>query len=169
MKYFQILILLTVVSPFLACHKGSDSKAPELFPQSNEIHGFERTGEVQTFDASNLWEYIDGGAEKYIQAGLQKTLTADYVFNETIEIVVDIYHMDTPEVARQIFESEAPADSLRIQLGHEAQLTRSSLTFWKDAYFVRLISFQDTPEVQEALAALGKAIEKKIAAQEVAG
>jgi hypothetical protein len=43
-----------------------------------------KSSTTRTFEASHLWEYIDGDADKYIQAGMVKTLTSDYKFAEDL-------------------------------------------------------------------------------------
>jgi hypothetical protein len=126
------------------------------------VPGWSKAGETRTFQAGNLWEYIDGDAERYLQAGVEKTLTADYRFREKIEAVADVHLMKTTEGARKIFESEASAESQRTVLGDDARLSKGTLTFRKGSYFVRLVAYQEDPEVGKALLDLGRAIEKRL-------
>ena len=41
------------------------------------VEGWTRTGDVSTYDADNLWEYIDGAAELFIEYDVQTCMTAD--------------------------------------------------------------------------------------------
>jgi hypothetical protein len=133
-----------------------------LFPESHEVPGWIKSGETRTFEASRLWEYIDGDAEKYLQAGVQKTLTTDFRYKDQIDAAADIHVMANPEGARKIFESAPSVGSQPIVLGDAARLSKGSLTFRKGPYFVRLVAYQEAPEVGNALVELGKAIERKL-------
>ncbi len=162
MKYLKIVILIIIVNMIVGCGSGLSSKMPPLLPESDEIQGWQKRSETRTFDASNLWDYINGGAEKYTQVGLIKMVTTRYLYQQKIESVADIYEMSSAENAQQIFESESPIDSLRVKLGNDAQLSRNSLIFWKGSYFVRIVAFQDAPETAEAVMTLGREIELRI-------
>jgi hypothetical protein len=155
---------IVILTLFSACNSKSVSKAREPLPLSGEVAGWEKSGETRVFPAANLWEYIDGDAEKYLQAGVERTLTADYRYQNKIEAVADIYVMKTPEGARKIFESESGAGSQRIQLGDDARLFPATLSFRKGPYFVRLTAYQEAPEIGAALRELGRAMERKLGA-----
>lgn len=155
-------LAVLAISVAQACAPRSAPQPAGFFPDTNEVPGWSKTGETRTFEASRLWEYIDGDAEKYIQAGVQKTLTTDFRYKGQIDAVADIHVMANPEGARKIFESAPSVGSHPVGLGDSARLSKGSLTFRKGPYFVRLVAYQEAPEVENALVELGKAIEKKL-------
>jgi hypothetical protein len=165
MKPSRVTAIAVLLSLCFGCGTKPGSKTAELFPQTGEVPGWSRAGETRTFQASNLWEYIDGDAERYVQAGVEKTLTTDYRFREKVEAVADIHLMKTADGARKIFESEASAESQRTALGDDARLSKGTLTFRKGSRFVRLVAYQEDREVGNALLDLGRAIEKKLGQQ----
>jgi len=132
------------------------------FPESNEAPGWVESGETRTFLADRLWEYIDGDADKYVQAGVQQTLTTDYRYGDKIEAVAEVYVMATADGATKVFESQAATGSQPVKLGDAARLYKGSLSLRKNCYFVRLVAYEDAPEVPEALVALGRAIAGKL-------
>lgn len=144
------------------CSSKTDVKPITLLPESNEVAGWSKTGETRTFDTSNLWEYIDGDAERYLRAGFEKTLTADYRYQGKIEVAADIYIMKSPEGARKVFESESPAGSQPIKLGDDARLFPASLSFRTGRYFIRLVAYQEAPESSKVLSELAGAIERNL-------
>lgn len=85
--------------------------------------------------------------------------TSEYLYCGRIEAVASIYIMNSKEGAQKVFKLDLPIDDQRIGVGSDAQVTRSSLTFWMGPYYVRLIAVQDLPEVKEALVELGRGIE----------
>ena len=158
-RLFSLCLCVCVV---IACRSKTISTSETLFPQSNEVPGWNKSGDTRTFPADKLWEYIDGDAERYIQAGVEKTLTADYRYADKSDAVADVYIMSAPEGAKKIFESEPAVGSAPAQLGEAGRLYKGSLVFWKGRYLVRLVAYEDAPEMTNALVALGHAIEGKL-------
>jgi ferredoxin len=113
-------------------------------PESGEAPGWKKTGATRVFDTSNLWQYLDGGADKYIDAGLVRTLTAPYQFAGKLDAVVDLHIFRTSAGAAAL----APGDAVR--------LYPASLTYRKGPCFVRIVSYEEAPN--GALAALARAV-----------
>jgi hypothetical protein len=157
----QLALPILVGILVLACTPKPASQSARFFPEGNEVSGWSK-GETRTFEADRLWEYIDGDADRYIQAGVLRTLTTDYRYQNKIEAVADIYVMKAPEGARKIFDSESSVGSQPAQLGDSARLFPASLAFRKGPYFVRLVAYQEDPEMGKALTELARAIERRL-------
>ncbi len=157
-----MIATLTLVGLISACQSKPPSTTAELFPQTGEVVGWSKAHESRTFPAANLWEYMDGDAERYIQAGVEKTLTCDYRYREKTDAVADIHVMKTAEGPKKLVESEWSADAQRVSLGEDARLYPTSLVFRKGRYLVRVIAYEESPEVSQALVQLGQAIEKRL-------
>ena len=71
------------------------------------VEGWSRPGDVLTYDADNLWEYINGAAELFVEFGVQTCRTADLVSGE-VTVTVDLYDMGTPLNAFGVYERERP-------------------------------------------------------------
>jgi len=141
--------------------------APRLswLPESGEAPGWTKTGETRLFEAADLWKYVDGDAERYLRAGVRRTLTASYKYGDAVEAVADIHLMDTPRDAASLFESEPPAGSRPAALGDAGRSYGQSLTFHRGPFFVRLVAYQDAPQTEPALAQLARGIEARLAGQ----
>jgi len=148
----------------VGCGAKSESKRAAYFPSTGEVPGWSKSGETRTFPPDQLWKYIDGDAEKYIQAGVQQTLTADYRYGDKIEAAADIFVMSATAGATKVFESQPASGSQSVPFGDAARLYKGSLTLRKGRYFVRLVAYQDAPEVSQALIALGQSIASKLPA-----
>jgi formate hydrogenlyase subunit 6/NADH:ubiquinone oxidoreductase subunit I len=131
------------------------------FPESNEVAGWSKA-ETRTFAAEDLWQYIDGAADRYIQAGVVRTLATDYRYQNRVDAVADVYVMKTAEGARKVFESEPDMNSRSIPLGEAGRLYGASLTFRKGSYFVRLVAYQPEPRIGSALTELARGIGKRL-------
>jgi len=127
-----------------------------------DASGWTRAGSPRTFDADNLWQYVDGDNERYLQAGVQRTVTAHYRYRDGLEAVADVYEMSAAAGARRIFEAEPAEGSHPIALGDAARHYGQSLTFCQGPNFVRLTVYQEAPQAAGALVVLGKAIAARL-------
>src|SRR5208337_5401268 len=154
------VLLITIGIALLlgvACKRQSGTGA-SFFPASNQVAGWATAGEIRTFEAADLWKYIDGEAERYLKAGVQRVSTTDYKFQNKIDATVDVYTMGNAEGAGTIFRSEPAVDGKPIQLGDAARLSSQSLVFRKGRFLVRIVAFEESAETQQALLQLGRGI-----------
>jgi hypothetical protein len=160
-RFILAIIVSSVLSLATGCHPQSGSSA-SFFPESGEASGWTKLPEVRTFAPDQLSGYSDGDAEKYLQAGVRSTSTADYKLKDQIQLTVDLYTMSNSAGAKSIFESEPPMNAQTPSLGDAARLYSQSLTFRKGRYLVRMVAYQDSPELTQAMFNLGVAIEKRL-------
>lgn len=152
------LVLAVVVLAGAGCRK----KPADPFPASNAVSGWQKTSETRTFKAEDLWQYIDGDAERYIKAGVVTASTADYKYNNKLEATLDVYTMSNADGAKTIFEADPAADAKAVAVGDAARLYGQSLIFRKGKYLVRIVAFAPAPELGDALPALGRAVDGKL-------
>jgi polyferredoxin len=133
-----------------------------LLPESGEVAGWTQTRRTRTFDAANLWQYVDGDADRYVHAGVRQTLTSDYRYGGEIDATVDVHVMSGSDGARRVMESESSSGSRGIALGDTGRLYGQTLTFRKGACFVRLVAFEDAPQTERALVELARGVEQKL-------
>lgn len=144
---------------FLSCGRGSGVASIAL-PESNSAAGWAKTGETRTFAAADLWKYIDGDAERFVKAGHRETLTSDYEYLKQVDAVADVFVMDSPGAARQVFDADSSQGTSPANIGDAARQAKGSLVFIKGNCYVRLVAYQDSPEVNEALLRLAEAVAK---------
>ncbi|MGB8011628.1 MAG: DUF6599 family protein [Terriglobales bacterium] len=159
-----LLVVMLVMALLLSagCKRQSGS-AQSVFPASNEVAGWVTTGDIRTFEAVDLWKYIDGDAERYLKAGVRRVSTSDYKFQNNVDATVDIYTMGSVEGVETIFKSEPAVDVKAVKLGDDARLSSQSLTFRKGNYLVRIVAFEGSAEIEQALLQLGRGIELRFA------
>ena len=158
-----LLVMLAVALLLDASCKRQPETEQSFFPATNQVAGWAKTGDTRTFKAADLWKYIDGEAERYLKAGVQRVSTTDYKFQNKVDAVVDIYTMGNAEGAEKISKSEPPIDVKPIQLGEDARLSSQSLVFRKGAYLVRIVAYEESAETEQALLDLGRGIELRLA------
>jgi ferredoxin len=134
-------------------------------PESGGVPGWTKASETRAFEAADLWKYVDGDAERYLRAGVRRTLTANYRYKDTVEAVADVHLMETPQAAASLFESEPSAGSRPIALGRAGRSYGQSLTFHRGRFFVRLVAYQAAPQTEQALVGLAQGIDARLPRQ----
>jgi hypothetical protein len=153
--------LLAVCAAGLLAGTGCKKKG-DLFPPSNVVAGWEKASETRHFVAKDLWQYIDGDAEQYIQAGVIETATSDYKYQRQLEAVVDIYTMGDAAGARKILESGQSNTAKSVQIGDAGIQYDQSVSFRKGPYLVRIVAYESIPGGEQALLALAHGVEAKL-------
>jgi hypothetical protein len=91
------VVALAAVS--IVCCSGRKAGFPE-------VDGWTRTGDVSVYEAENLWEYINGAAELFVDYGVLTCSTADLSSGD-VTVAVDLYDMGTPLNAFGVFNLES--------------------------------------------------------------
>ena len=159
-RWKLVVIAIALVAPlvFSGCKKGKQ----DPFPASGSVSGWQKTGDTRVFEAKDLWQYIDGDAEQYIQAGVVSTSTSDYKYQGQLEAVIDVYTMGDAAGARKILETGKTSDAKTIQLGDSGIQYAQSVIFRKGPYLVRIVAYESNPDAPQALLALAHGVEAKL-------
>ncbi len=157
-KFTAAVLAIVAITAISGCKK----KAANLLPESGAIGGWEKSSETRVFEAKDLWQYIDGDAEQYVQAGVVSTCTSDYKYQGQLEAVVDVYTMESPAGARTILDRGKTKDAKSVKLGDDGVQFAQSMTFRKSKYLVRIVTYQSSPETDQALLALAHGVETNL-------
>jgi hypothetical protein len=156
------LAIAAIAIAAAAAGAGCRKSKGDLFPATGAVAGWEKTGDTRVFAAKDLWQYIDGDAEQYIQAGVVSTSTSDYKYRGQLEAVVDVYTMGDPAGARKILETGQSKDAKSVSLGDAGIAYEQSVSFRKGPYLVRIVAYDSTPDTPQALLALAHGVEAKL-------
>ena len=133
-----------------------------FFPPDGISAGWKRTSPIQFFTEDNLYEYIDGAAESFFAYQFQLCGTAAYESRLHRDgedfITVDIYDMKTPLYAYGMYRSEWYPDAKSVDIGAEGYADASSINFWKDKYYVKLLATREDEGFSDANTAIAQAI-----------
>jgi len=88
-----------IVGLFLPC-VAQDTEFPA-------VEGWTQEGEVRVYTADNLWEYINGAADLFVEYDVLTCRTTDLV-SGTMVVTVDLYDMGTPLNAFGVYARERP-------------------------------------------------------------
>ena len=164
MKRSTLSLIAILVSALLACGAltACKKKSSNPFPPSGAVAGWEKSSETRTFSPKDLWQYIDGDSEQYIQAGVVSTATSDYKYQQQLEAVVDVYTMGGPDGAQTILERGQTKDAKSISLGDEGLQYAQSVSFRKGRYLVRIVAYESSASTPQALISLAHGVEANL-------
>ena len=115
------------------------------------------------YGPESLWNYINGGALPYLDYGVKAVVSyAGQWKPEKLEIVVDVYDMADSLGAFGIYSNERFPEYTYLDSGIEGYITENALCFWKDRYYVKIISQEDDPKTMATLIELARTIENRI-------
>ena len=158
-KFWTMIALALIAGMSVA---GCKKSKVDPFPASGAVGGWEKTADTRTFAAKDLWQYIDGDAEQYVSAGVVSTSTSDYKYQGKLEAVVDVFTMGDQAGAQKILDKSQSSDARQVQLGDAGLAFEQSVDFRKGPYLVRIVAYESSPDVQQALLALAHGVEAKL-------
>lgn len=166
-----ILIMMAIAAcsggdPSQDEHRPATVTAFDL-PADGELLGWSLVTEPEHFEADNLWEYINGQADFFIDYGFVRVDTAEYRNDqESSSVVLEVYRMGRPQEAFGIFAAERTRDDRPLEVGAQAYLGANVLGFWQAEQYVKLTSFDEGPAVEQLLIGLAEEISSRIPSQE---
>jgi hypothetical protein len=159
----SILVVASVVALLATVGvSGCKKKNANPFPASGAVAGWEKSSETRAFEPKDLWQYIDGDSEQFIQAGVVSTATSDYKYQGQLEAVVDVYTMSGPDGAQTILERGQTKDVQTVRLGDEGLQYAQSVSFRKGRYLVRIVAYESSASTPPALMALAHGVEANL-------
>jgi hypothetical protein len=164
MKHLKLFLIgaLVIALPASVAILGCKKKNANPFPASGAVAGWEKSSETRTFEPKDLWQYIDGDSEQFIQAGVVSTATSDYKYQGQLESVVDVYTMGGPDGAQTILERGQTKDAQSVRLGDEGLQYAQSVSFRKGRYLVRIVAYESSASTPQALMALAHGVEANL-------
>jgi len=111
----------------------------EDFPQ---IEGWKPVSEIMYYNQNNLWEYINGAADQFIDYGFENLRVQEFS-TDSVTISVDIYDMKRSLAAFGIYTTESRGITPRLSIGTEAVITPPSQALMiKDKYYIKISAFK---------------------------
>ena len=118
---------------------------------------------IETFNADNLFEKMDGRAESFIQNGVKGMACCSYhpVGNEDDEVQLFVFEMGDPLKARGKYDSERPEEAKALDsVGSGAYTAAGSVFFYSDRFYTIVNVARDDPK----MASFAREIASKVVA-----
>ena len=118
---------------------------------------------LETFNAENLFEKIDGRAESFIQYDVKGMAYANLhpVGDEASDVQVYIFEMGGPLKALGKYGSEKPEGAKPVAVGAEGYTSAGSILFHAGPYYSQIVSTRDDPKFASFALELARRIAAK--------
>jgi hypothetical protein len=134
-----------------------------LLPKDSEIAGWKWKEKPRKYVSQQLWQYIDGGADVYLDFAFRQVATVE-LENKGKQVTVDIYEMGSLDDAFGIYASEVSPSYNFISIGAEGYQSGSSLIFYQGNYYVKINAFSGDAGSKSALSQFAHVISQRIGA-----
>ena len=115
---------------------------------------------VENYNRETIFKYMNGAGEVYRMFDYRSMIVKRFTSDKRPGITVELFDMGSPEDAYGIFSHSRESDNAGI--GGGSEFKGGLLCFWKNRYFVCLITEKQTEDTHLAILELGRAIEKNI-------
>ena len=154
--YMILLLFFMMIFTDISAQQHPAERLPEQF-------GPYRVTERLDYNAENLFDYINGGAEMYLSYGLTGMKGRVYSAENLPDVRVEIYEMTEAKNAFGVFTQTR--DKEEDTYGQGSLSYRDAAIFWKDRYYTVVSASQITPESEEAVRFLASAVDKAISGE----
>jgi hypothetical protein len=132
----------------------------DLLPHPDQEKGWVYDIEPQRYGPENLFEYIDGEAELYIDYHFVEMATAAYSKKGDMALTysVDISELDSPLDAFGLYSRHRTPDLTFAEIGDEAALSELNIRFYQNRFFIQINAGSFEPEVQDEMLRVARTI-----------
>ncbi len=134
MKFPAYLIISAVTLYFMSVSAG-DIRL--LFP---DIDGLKKSDSVETYNPSNLYDYINGAADSYLKYDFVELNMMRYEGGDEVTLKIEVYEHSNNLNAFGIYSNEKPLESTWLDIGGQAYLEEDILNFYKGSHYVKIMS-----------------------------
>lgn len=159
MKHISAIVFL--YSLILLCPENAMCENVKSFLQ-DEWNGWRAPEQVKLYDNKTIFNYLDGGAELYLAYNMEELYSRRYRKENEADIVVDIFKMKSAKNAFGLFSHDYQKNDAHI--GTDSEYQSGLLVFWKDKYYVSIMSENETPNSKNAVMNIGRNIARMIKA-----
>ena len=133
-----------------------------FLPESVVPGGWTKDGDFQYFPGEDLYIYIDGGAEIYLEYGFAGVIVQDYKDSGGSRISLEVFEMRSSEAAYGMLTFKKGPQGEMIALGDRGQMDDYYLNFCKGPYVVTITSLDLAETAKDGVLAIGRAVAKLI-------
>ena len=110
-------------------------------PGDGFVDGWTKQDKTLKFSENNLFNYIDGGAELFLEFGFEELLVQNYR-KDGHEIGIDIYRMKSPEAALGIYLMKCGHETPITEIGSRNSADTFQFSILKNNYFLMINNFK---------------------------
>jgi hypothetical protein len=133
--------------------------ASSLLP---DVPGWKKAGRADVYQPANLYEYINGAAELYLNFGCEELAVQNYENDKKQEIAVEVYRHRDATHAFGIYSQEKPPGGSFLPVGAQGYGDALSFHFTGGPYYVKLSFLGKAADSAAVLKAVAGAVAARI-------
>jgi hypothetical protein len=151
---FGAAVIVLLLSGLMVHCGGGNVNLSQSIPMS--VAGWQAGEEDETYDRDTLYGYMNGGAEVFLAFDFREVFVRRYGRDGADDIVLDVYDMGSPAEAFGLFscDREDPAAGI----GQDSEFGFGMLRFWRNRFFVTIMTHAEDESADAAILALGRAV-----------
>jgi hypothetical protein len=147
----KIVLFFAFLLPFYSI--GQETQLPE-----NEFFkGWKKHDETRYFVKSNLFDYIDGGADLFLEFGFAELIVQHYSDGQN-ELGLEMYRMESPEAALGIYLMKRGQESPHPDVPARNSADRLQFAILKNSYFILINNFEGVDSLIPVMVELAREI-----------
>jgi hypothetical protein len=111
------------------------------FEEFPEIEDLEKDGDVEFYDPNNLYDYINGAADSYLNYDFESLNLQRYKGSNNQSLKIEIYKHSNAATGFGIYSSERPTDGNWLNIGSQGYFEKGILNFYKGRYYVKIMTY----------------------------
>ncbi len=160
----KLALMVVLIHLFSTVPVFAEMNNLKMLIPSSEDKEWQLDGDAKQAEGNQLFMLINGGATLYLQLGFKRALTVT-VKNKGGQLLnLDIFEMNSPEIAQQVNREKVGEDSRKIAIGVEAYLGEYYINFHQRVYQITVSGYDSSKESIESITALAKLVSRKISA-----
>jgi len=148
-RYWQIAGLILGTALLVSGALANVNTVQTFFPTASQMAPWQKDGALQIYRGKQLREYLDGGADIYLEYGFKKAAVQTYKKGDQ-SLQIEIFQMQSPLAALGLFSIRRhyPADSTVV---FPNESSRYDFLFTKGSYFVAVTNMDGSPGTAKIL------------------
>ena len=159
MKRLQLLFPFLFILNVLSVHSG-DIK--NLLPNNSDLSLCKMSDTIRTFKGDELYTYIDGGADIFMEYGFKQVVTTNYLDKNNNQLQVEIYEMTDSSAAYGAYTFYLNGEGKPLNAGTEGILIDYYAATWKGNFLTVISASEYKEELTTVIKELADKINSKI-------
>ena len=130
-----------------------------LFPV---MDGWEPEGDPELYGPEDLFEYINGSAEMFVDYNLLEMGTLNFFDDYGRNVLVEIYNQGDANNAFGMYSTEKPRPANLVEIGAEGYYDTGLLNFYRGSYYVKIQGFDLNKQDEAMLTIVAKIVSQNI-------
>ena len=158
LNLIPFIFLMTMLWPRL--HPAGQDLAI-LLPAASEILPWAACDQGRQYQGQELFDYMDGGADIYLEFGFDRVLVQEYALGAHV-IELEIYRMSDAAAAFGMYSIKKGSEGKQLDIGREGLLSDCYLNFWKGSFLVTLVGLDPSEETVTGLKTIARAVSPEL-------